>query len=225
VSYLAHPFIFIGRLIIMAKKAKFYVVWKGKKPGVYETWAECAAQTNGFSGAEFKAFESLQAASEAFTGQYIEYKGMATREVDKEHLAEVGEPILPSWSVDAACNPVPGKLEYRGVNTATKEILFEQGPFEDGTNNVGEFLAIVHALAECKKRHLNCPIYSDSYNAILWVEQKRCKTNMKQTESNEKLFKLIERAERWLKDNNYDNPVLKWETRAWGENPADYGRK
>jgi ribonuclease HI len=209
----------------MAKKPKFYVVWKGKKPGVYSSWEECSAQTNGFPGAEYKAFESLEAANKAFKGQYAEYMGISTHEIDKERLLEVGEPILESWSVDAACNPVPGKLEYRGVNTADKKIIFEQGPFEEGTNNIGEFLAIVHALAECKRRGFTHPIYSDSHDAIVWVEQKRCKTNLQPSERNSELFKLIERAEKWLRDNSYANEVLKWETAAWGENPADYGRK
>jgi ribonuclease HI len=209
----------------VAKKAKFYVVWKGKKPGVYSSWAECAAQTNGFPGAEYKSFESLDAATKAFNGQYTEYMRRSTYSVHQDRLIEVVPPILESWSVDAACNPVPGKIEYRGVNTANKEIIFEQGPFENGTNNIGEFLAIVHALAECKRRNISHPIYSDSRNAILWIEQKRCKTNHQRTENNEALFVLIERAENWLKNNTYDNPILKWETEAWGENPADYGRK
>jgi ribonuclease HI len=210
---------------IMAKKAKYYVIWKGERPGVYDSWAECSAQVNGFPGAQYKAFESPKAAEEAFQRTYSEYEGKATREVNQEKLLEVGDPISESWSVDAACNPVPGKLEYRGVHTDTKKIIFEMGPFEEGTNNVGEFLAIVHALAESKRRNLTIPIYSDSKNAIVWMKAKKCNTNLVRVEKNEELFKLIERAENWLKDNSYPNSVLKWETEAWGENPADYGRK
>jgi ribonuclease HI len=157
--------------------------------------------------------------------RYSDYKGKSTFEPDQQKLREVGQPIAESWSVDAACNPVPGKLEYRGVNTSTKEIIFEQGPFEEGTNNIGEFLAIVHALAECHRQELTHPIYPDSYDAILWVKHKHCKTRLKRNEKNEQLFKLIERAEIWLRDHEYPNQVLKWETDAWGENPADYGRK
>lgn len=43
-------------------------------------------------------------------------------------------------------------MEYRGVDTKTRKQIFIQGPFEEGTNNIGEFLAIVHGLALLKKR-------------------------------------------------------------------------
>jgi ribonuclease HI len=116
-------------------------------------------------------------------------------------------------------------VEYRCLHTRTREVIFQQGPFANGTNNVGEFLAIVHALAFCQQKGLTLPIYSDSYNAILWVSQKKCNTRLARDGSNEELFALIERAERWLQQNEYENEVLKWETEAWGEIPADYGRK
>lgn len=35
---------------------KYYAVKNGKCPGVYETWADCRAQTDGYSGAVFKSF-------------------------------------------------------------------------------------------------------------------------------------------------------------------------
>lgn len=44
----------------MAKK--IYAVRKGRKPGVYHTWIECQKQINGFSGAEYKGFSSLDEA-------------------------------------------------------------------------------------------------------------------------------------------------------------------
>ena len=209
----------------MAKKAKFYVVWKGKKPGIYKSWEECVAQINGFPGAKIKAFDSLDASTRAFTGQDPEYIKMLADEIDHKYLGELDPPILRSWSVDAAYSHTSGKMEYRGVKTATKEIIFAQGPFEAATMNIGEFLAIVHALAECKRRNISHPIYSDSTNAIHWVRIRRCKTNLQRTAINDNLFILIERAEKWLYNNTYDNSVLKWETDEWGENPADYGRK
>jgi ribonuclease HI len=209
----------------MAKKQKFYVVWKGKTPGVYDSWKECADQVNGFSGAEYKSFDTLAAARQAFQGEYQSYVGQSTRQADQVRLLDVGQPIWESWSVDAACNPVPGRMEYRGVHTQTKEEIFSAGPFEDGTNNVGEFLAIVHALTEAKRRGLTLPIYSDSRNAILWVQQGRCRTNLEPTSNNQVIFDLIKQAENWLASHDFDNEILKWETDVWGENPADYGRK
>ena len=134
-------------------------------------------------------------------------------------------PITPSLAVDAACSGNPGTLEYRGVDTETKQQHFHQGPFPEGTNNIGEFLAIVHGLALLKRQNSDIPIYSDSKIAINWVKAKWCRTNLDQTENNTELFTLIDRAEQWLKNNTYPNKILKWDTPLWGEIPADFGRK
>jgi ribonuclease HI len=127
--------------------------------------------------------------------------------------------------VDAACTGNPGPMEYRCVHTSTGKQLFHQGPFENGSNNIGEFLAIVHALALFKKRGIDAPIYSDSETALSWVKKKRCKTKLIKDESNTIIFDLIARADNWLVENPYDNTLLKWDTNAWGEIPADFGRK
>jgi ribonuclease HI len=116
-------------------------------------------------------------------------------------------------------------MEYQGVYTASKKLIFHMGPFEEGTNNIGEFLAIVHALALCKKENIKLPIYSDSITAISWIKKKKANSKLVSTEKNEKLFDLIERAEKWLKENTYSNQILKWLTQVWGEIPADFGRK
>jgi ribonuclease HI len=116
-------------------------------------------------------------------------------------------------------------MEYRGVYTKTGKELFKQGPFQQGTNNIGEFLALVHGLAFLQQKKSNLPIYSDSKIAIGWVRKKKCNTKLKQNAKNKKLFELIGRAEDWLKKNTYPNKILKWETKDWGEIPADFGRK
>lgn len=134
--------------------------------------------------------------------------------------------IKESISVDAACSGNPGDMEYRGVWTANGQELFRIGPYRDGTNNIGEFLAIVHALALLKKQNDDkTPIYSDSRNAILWVKKKKANTKLARTRHNEIIFDLIARAEKWLRENTWSNPLLKWETKYWGEIPADFGRK
>jgi len=132
---------------------------------------------------------------------------------------------MESISVDAACSGNPGMLEYRGVYTKTGKEIFHQGPFRNGTNNIGEFLAIVHALALLKQKNSQLPLYSDSRTALKWVQQKKAKTKLEKNEENEYLFELIARAENWLQNNEYSTPLLKWETEAWGEIPADFGRK
>ena len=127
-------------------------------------------------------------------------------------------------AVDAACSGNPGKMEYRGIDLATGAQVFHYGPVF-GTNNIGEFLAIVHALALMKQRGWDLPIYSDSRNALLWVKGKKCKTKLPRTQATEQAHDMIARAERWLAGNEYANRLLKWETDKWGEIPADFGRK
>ncbi|MFY7671110.1 viroplasmin family protein [Tenacibaculum sp. MEBiC06402] len=212
----------------MANKKKYYVVWKGKKPGIYTSWEACKEQINGFEGAEYKSFASESEAKVAIKKSFEDFKGVNTKKetLTKKELEKYGKPILNSLSVDAACAGNPGKMEYRGVDTKTKKQIFIQGPFKEGTNNIGEFLAIVHGLAFLQKKNAhNYPIYTDSKIAMSWVRKKQCRTNITFTKENSDLLELIKRAEKWLNDNNYSNPILKWETKAWGEIPADFGRK
>ena len=211
----------------MAVKNKYYVVWKGKKPGIYETWNECKKQIQGIEGARYMGFPEKEQAEAAFKRSYEET--LKTRKkksgVDKEALARTGPPNYNSIAVDAASSGNPGVMEYQGVDTRSGKRLFAQGPFEEGTNNIGEFLAIVHGLAYLKKRNSTRVIYSDSRTAISWVRKKKCNTRLKESEKNRELFALIRRAEDWLQNSSYTTPVVKWETRAWGEIPADFGRK
>jgi len=205
-------------------RQKYYVVWKGRKTGIFTSWAECEKQVKGFVGAQYKAFGSSHEAEVAFLSKYDDYKGKPASH-GKWKLAE-SQPILPSICVDAACSGSTGKVEYRGVTTGTGEQIFRVGPYEQGTNNVGEFLAIVHALTWQFKHNSHTPIYSDSENAIAWVMNGECKTNLKRTPKNALLFALIRSAENWLAENELpEDKILKWDTDLWGENPADFGRK
>ena len=206
-------------------KQKYYAVWKGRKTGIFTSWDECSAQVTGYPEAEYKSFDSKQAAEEAFRGKYEDYTGKPIPSLSEQRLLEIGRPTLASYSVDASCIGNPGILEYRCVYTETGQEIFRQGPFEHGTNNIGEFLALAHALALFKKKGISLPIYTDSENAIDWVANKKCKTKLTRDERNAELFDLIARAETWLVNNDYPNEILKWETEAWGEIPADFGRK
>lgn len=205
-------------------KQKYYVVWKGRKTGVFTTWTECEKQVKGFVNAQFKAFESEAEAETAYLANYNDYKGRSSTN-GKWKAASV-QPLLPSICVDAACSGSPGKLEYRGVNTETGEEIFHAGPYADGTNNVGEFLAIVHALTWQAKHNMRVPVYSDSENAILWVNTGQCKTKLRHTSKNAVLYAIIHSAENWLAENKLlEDKIIKWDTDLWGENPADFGRK
>ena len=130
-----------------------------------------------------------------------------------------------AWAVDAACSGNPGPMEYQCVDLATGAQVFHYGPVH-GTNNIGEFLAIVHALALMEQRGITDKvIYSDSYNAILWVSKKQCKTKLERTPATEPLYRVIARAEQWLRTHHVKTPIIKWETKKWGEIPADFGNK
>jgi len=212
------------------KQKKFYVVWRGNVPGIYDTWEECKQNINKFKGAQYKSFLTREDAEYFFKSGYESYLKVRTPK-QKEEKREITEeeknlkPILNSISVDAACSANPGPFEYRGVHTNSKRILFSVGPIPGGSNNIGEFLAIVHALSLLKKHNRNDVVYSDSKTAISWVKNKKVNTTIIETSENKKVFDMIRRAEKWLQDNTYSNPVLKWRTSIWGEISADYGRK
>lgn len=219
----------------MAKsKKKFYVVWEGVTPGIYSTWADCQLQIKGYPAARYKSFKTKEEAEAAYGGTASDYmdtrvlaKGQAPGGTSKKpaDLSSFKDEInWDSISVDAACSGNPGVMEYQGVDTKSQYQFFHQ-KFELGTNNIGEFLAIVHALAMFKKEGKSTPIYTDSRNAMLWVKNKRCKTTLVKNNRTAIVHQLIQRAEKWLKANTYDNPILKWETKKWGEIPADFGRK
>ncbi len=209
------------------KKKKYYTVWKGHRTGVFEKWDDCKAQIKDFQGAQYKSFETFDAAKAAIKGNYKDYitKGKFKSELSEAQLKKIGQPNYNSISVDAASSGNPGVMEYRGVDTKTKKQLFIQGPFPEGTNNIGEFLAIVHGLALLKKNESDRIIYTDSKTAMSWVKKKTCNTKLERNPKNEKLFELVERAISWLKTNSYTTTIVKWETKAWGEIPADFGRK
>lgn len=221
-----------------AKKAKYYVVWQGKTPGIYTEWDECEAQVKGVEGAQYKSFATREEAEKAFSEdskQYIVRRAAAAKpELSAAELAHQGVQY-PSIAVDGACSGNPGKMEYQCVDTATKRQIFHGGPYVGGTNNIGEFLAIVHALAYLQQQALLHPenkdlyehlvIYSDSKTAQAWVKKRRCATKVEETADNAPLMEVVRRAEQWLQVNQYTNPILKWQTEHWGEIPADFGRK
>jgi len=211
-------------------KTKYYVVWRGRRRGVFSTWAECERQVKGFVGAEFKAFDSATEARAAFSAGYARHRGRPATQGKWKRAPS--KPRLPSLCADAACSGSPGWLEYRVVETETQRQLVREGPLAEGTNNVGEFLAIVEALRWLRHHRLEWPVYSDSENAIGWVRARRCNTKLKRTAANRRLFAMIRRAEADLQDlldKGSGRPggpaILKWETKSWGENPADFGRK
>lgn len=201
------------------------MVWVGAKPGVYESWDETQAQIAGFPKAKYKSFPTKAAAQAAFRQRPEHHIGNSNKAApEKKKAVPRNKIVWDSISVDAACSGNPGVMEYQGVHTQTGEQIFYK-KFPLGTNNIGEFLAIVHALALCEQQKKNLPIYTDSRTALSWVKNKKCKSTLRRDETTEPLWQLVDRAEEWLKSHTWDNPILKWETESWGEIPADFGRK
>ncbi|PWJ56796.1 ribonuclease HI [Dyadobacter jejuensis] len=212
----------------MAKKSKFYVVWKGRETGIFTDWKECEERIKNFDGAQFKSFDSLSEAQAAIEKNYWEYvakKEAGQKTLSKAVPASIGKPIQDSIAVDAAWNTATGDMEYQGVYLGSGTRIFLQGPFKDATNNIGEFLAIVHGLAYLQAKGSSIPIYTDSKTAMSWIKKKHANTKLALTPRNKPVFELLQRAERWLATNTYPNRIMKWETQYWGENPADFGRK
>lgn len=224
---------------------KYYVVWRGTTPGIYENWEECALQVKGVKGAVYKSFKHRDEAERAFAAppeQFVAKPGKAGKPSKPKAIMSGGlqnppdyrhDTLLPlppevkaeAWAVDAACSGNPGRMEYRGVDLQTGAELFHFGPVF-GTNNIGEFLAIVHGLALLKRQGLHRTIYSDSRNAQLWVRAGHCRTTLPRNAKTEQVHQLIARAEAWLAANEWsDTPLIKWRTEKWGEIPADFGRK
>lgn len=222
-------------LLYMAAKQKFYVVWQGRRPGVYDSWDECKAQTEGSVGAMYKSFNSKDEAMRAFEDgmpqDYYKRKGEPKQKLQNPP-SNRHDTVLPlplevkaeAWAVDAACSGNPGKMEYRAVDLTTGEEVFHFGPMR-GTNNIGEFLAIVHAAALLTQKQKQLTIYSDSRNAILWYRAKQCRTRLPLNEKNRPALDLVKRAESWLQTHTCNLDVIKWNTGKWGEIPADFGRK
>lgn len=212
----------------MAVKIKWYVVWEGRAPGVYDSWEECKLQIDGYPNAKYKSYAQKDDAIAAFRRNYGDgmdiLRNIATKANEPTDYSKIAGVIRESIAVDAACSGNPGLMEYRGVSVATGEQIFHKGPFPNGTNNIGEFLALVHGLALLKQRGASNPIYTDSITAMAWVRDKRCKSKLELDPTSE-LANLVKRAEAWLRTNNPTNRIIKWDTKAWGEVPADFGRK
>lgn len=214
----------------MARGSKWYVVWAGHETGVYDNWEDCKVAVEGFPGAKFKSYSTREEAIEAYRGDPSEqlalFKAMAARAPKVVNYDNFPEIEKNSIAVDAACSGNPGKVEYQGVDVATGARLFHVGPLEGGSNNQGEFLALVHALAWLEQRGLHdVTIYSDSRIALAWLRNRQSRSKIEATPQNVKIRELMERANRWIQTHSPRNPVRKWETEKWGEIPADFGRK
>lgn len=216
----------------MGGNKKYYVVWEGLAPGIYDSWEECQLQTANYKGARFKSFPTLEEATEAYRGNPSDYMGLFKAMAQRRTTPQVNYDAIPeirtdAIAVDAACSRNPGPVEYKGVRVATGEVIFKVGPLQGGSNNIGEYLAIIHAAALlARSGDFSTPIYTDSRTALSWVNHGAHRSRIAPGPSNAQLMEILARADAWLRSNGpVRNPLIKWNTEQWGEIPADFGRK
>ncbi len=214
------------------QKRKFYVVWEGRAPGIYDSWEECKMQVENFPGAKYRSYPTQTEATEAFRGDASEQlalmRKLAVRMVPATPVDYSSNPEIrkDAISVDGACAKNPGPMEYRAVHVGSGKEIFRIGPLEGGTNNIAEYLAIIHCAALLHKNgDYTTPIYSDSLTARSWIRRRHSKTTITPSAANSRTGELLARADAWIAVNDIVNPLLKWETEKWGEIPADFGRK
>jgi ribonuclease HI len=203
---------------------KFYVVWEGVIEGIFTEWVQCQQAIKGFSNPKYKAYKSLTEAQKAFAEGYEKHwgKGDAARKFyTSEEIELIGKPIIPSVYLFASMDRETGMMTYEGIDTASAEVLFRQGPFEDCDQHVGGFLSIVHALAFLKQQGSTIPVYTRVQSARKWVIlERKYSGHLEPTDKNKKVFELITRANKWLASHEFENQVLLWNKRAWGH-PGD----
>lgn len=216
---------------------KYYIVWSGLKPGVYETWEECKSQVVGVKGAMYRSFKGItrtraeEIYADGCPDDYYapNHSAKENPKPSRDELTSIREQLNihpDAIAVDASSQGNPGRVEYRGVFVETGEEVFHSRLYPLGTNNLGEFLALVHAMGWQEQRQYFVPIYSDSRTALSWIRQKAYKTTLKRDHHTEEIFRHLDRAVAWLQTHDITRyTLLKWPTEQIGEIPADFGRK
>lgn len=223
----------------------YYGVWQGRNIGIYSSWNECKLQVDGYKGAKYKklnAQNEQEAKNEFFEAmKNFQKKELNNKEQTKivtqvtqlEKKATIVQKALDYpdgdyLTVDGAAQGQEN-CEYQAVFSSSKKLAFKSKVFKGGTNNIGEFLGLVEAIKYILNNKITPIVYSDSVTAIAWIKYKKAKTTARDTgKITDELEKLLQEAENFLVYNTEDIEkisIRKWNTKDWGEIPADYGRK
>lgn len=163
----------------MAKK--YYAVRIGKTPGIYFTWDDCKAVTDGYPGAKYKSFTSLEEA-EAFV------KGEAESNSDERENLQMkilGDTTDKNYAfVDGSYNVATGVYGYGGflISQGQKYVLQGSGNEEEMAsmrNVAGEILGSMAAIEKAMELGLKkIDVYYDYMGIEKWAtgEWKRNKT-------------------------------------------------
>lgn len=221
----------------MSTRRKFYVVWVGHNPGIYDNWSDAQEQVINFPGARYKSYDDIDEATAAYRGDPSEQLGLMRAILQRKpgfdpavrDYSTLSGIRLDAIAVDGACAGNPGRMEYRAVRVADGSEVFRIGDKIEltGTNNIAEYLGMIHLAALLARNgDFTTPIYTDSRNTLAWLRRGRSKTTLVSTPQTAKTLELLARADAWLAANGpIRNPIIKWPTEDWGEIPADFGRK
>lgn len=235
----------------MSKRRKFYVVWVGHNPGIYDTWNDAQEQVINFPGAKYKSYDDIDEATAAYRGDPREQLGLMRALLQRKpdfnpsvrdsntSKPDISTSVrdystlpgirLDAIAVDGACAGNPGRMEYRAVRVADGAEVFRIGDKMEltGTNNIAEYLGMIHLAALLARNgDFTTPIYTDSRNTLAWLRRGHSKTTLVPSPATAKTLELLARADAWLAANGpIRNPIIKWPTEEWGEIPADFGRK
>ncbi len=171
----------------MAQK-KFYVVWAGRKAGIYTDWASCKSQVDGFPGARYKSFPGRAEAEAAFntgpgaksttTSKELAGKKPSNRQTVKTYNTEeiTGLKFDTFIYTDGGCEPNPGEA---GSGMA----VYRDGKISElwyglynpkGTNNTAELHALFQALVFAEEelaKNRTAVILCDSKYSIQCISQ------------------------------------------------------
>lgn len=159
---------------------KYYVVWRGREVGVFNTWAKCKAQTDSFSGAKYKSYPSLDEAESAFgaesknkqvTDSEITNKNKKKKSISLSQQQINDMPFDVKIFTDGACVPNPGEAGTGLVayeNNTLSELWY--GLYQSfGTNNTAELHGLNQALLLAREKLLSgftIGIFCDSKYSI-----------------------------------------------------------
>ena len=169
---------------------KYYVVWQGLKPGIYDSWPQAQAQVKGRKDAQFMGFESFEQASQAYAQPYA--KALAARNKAsgkantsgkksstnskatikaKTKAAAIKNSADVNIYSDGACSPNPGKAGTGiAIYYGDKLNSLWYGLFEpNGTNNSAELYGLLEAFKMAQhfvKQNLSVQVLSDSKYSI-----------------------------------------------------------
>jgi len=197
----------------------YYVVWQGHAPGIYQKWPDCRKQIENYPEPRYKKFESLDEANHAYRKGIEHYRKRKSGPQKMSRRA-------PKFRRDSLLVHTKVQGESMQINATylknNQKIFFVD--FQRGNPEIGQFLATVKALKLLRKRSPTMPVYVPSLKVLNAINHKFLYDPYLGQRHihdpwHEKLRECMFAAINWLKRNDYQNPVLHWNSTYWGEPP------